>query len=54
MSSLVFKKYFYVCEYYLHVCKYTHVMTQGGQKRVSDLLRLELQMVFSSHVSAGY
>jgi hypothetical protein len=30
-----------------------HMYTQGGQKRMSDHLKLELQLVVSHHVDAG-
>lgn len=41
--------------FWLHVCKHTTCMlcTHRSQKRVLDLLELEVQMVVSCHVGSG-
>lgn len=57
---LFFKKIqldlFILSVFYLHVCMCTMGMHGAlkGQKRVLDLLVLELQMIVSNHMDAGY
>lgn len=49
------KTSFYICFVYKYVCMYTIFVpdSQGYQKRASNSLALELQMVSSRHVDAG-